>query len=113
MSLSITGKVLYINPAEVVKDKDGKPIQSKAGGEFSKREFAVEIEKNINGSLYYTYAKFETTGAKMTELDKFNAGDMVTVDFEIRGTRYTNKKTNREDVMSSLAAWRINYAPPP
>lgn len=96
MSLQVTGKIVVIEPTNVVSDK------------FKKREFVVSITENINGNEYTNYAKFQTVQNKCDLLDKFNEADTVTVSFNIKGNRW--EKDGKVQYITNLDAWRIEAA---
>lgn len=93
MSLEVTGKIVVIEPTNVVSDK------------FRKREFVLEIAEEINGNTYTNYAKMQTVQQRCDILDKFDEGDEVKVSFNIKGNRW--EKGDKVNYITSLDAWRI------
>lgn len=93
MSLQITGKLIVKYAAQQVNDK------------FKKREFVVELTDEVNGNIYSNYAKFQCVQNKCDILDRFNEGDTVTVDFNIKGNRW--EKDGKVQYISNMDAWRI------
>ena len=93
MSLQVTGKIVVIEPTNVVSDK------------FKKREFVLFIEENINGNIYTNYAKMQLVQQKCDMMDKFKEGDNVTVSFNIKGNKW--EKDGKVNYITNLDAWRI------
>ena len=50
--------------------------------------------------------KFELTQAKCDEIDNYKTGDDVTVHFNVRGRKWTNKE-GKDVYFVSLNAWRL------
>jgi len=70
---------------------------------FTKREFVGVDNSNTD---YPQPIKFEVVKDKCAELDKFNTGQDVDVEFNIRGNRWTNKD-GKEVIFNSLSVWKI------
>ena len=96
MNLEITGKLIEKYDTQVVSDR------------FKKREFVLELVEEVNGSPYTNYAKMQLVQNKCEILDRFNAGDMLRVNFNIKGNRY--EKDGRTSYFSNLDAWRLEKA---
>lgn len=96
MNLEITGKLIEKYDTNVVSDK------------FRKREFVLELGEEVNGSVYTSYAKMQLVQNKVEIIDRFNIGDNLKVNFNIRGTRY--EKEGKVSYFSNLDAWRIENA---
>ena len=87
--LQIEGKIIEIFEKQQVS------------ASFAKREFVVETEDQ-----YPQMVKFELVQNKCDDIDAHNKGDQVSVHFNVRGRKWTNKQG--EDVyFVSLNAWRI------
>lgn len=71
---------------------------------FKKREFVLYFSDNPD---YPQHVKFEVTQDYCDILDNFEEGDAITVDFEVRGREWTNKKTGDISYFNTLKAWRI------
>lgn len=67
---------------------------------FSKREFVLTVEDG----KYPQDIAFECVKDRITLLDSVNAGDAVTVSFDIRGREYNGRYFN------NLNAWKISSA---
>ena len=96
MSLEVTGKLLVKYDAQQVNDK------------FRKREFVLELSEEINGNVYTNFAKMQLVQAKCDILDRFNEGDTVRVNFNIKGNRW--EKDGKVNFITNLDAWRIENA---
>ena len=55
---------------------------------FQKREFVLEIAENSN---YPQYVAFELTGDRTGEIDAFQVGDTLEVEFSLRGREWTSR----------------------
>lgn len=69
---------------------------------FSKREFVVEMTDNPK---YPQFVQFELTGDRCAQLDGFNEGDDVAIEFSIRGRKWDGPKGTKYFV--SLDVWQI------
>ncbi len=96
MTLEITGKLIEKYDTQVVSDR------------FKKREFVLELVEEINGSPWTNYAKMQLVQNKCEILDRFEIGDMLRVNFNIKGNRY--EKEGRTSYFSNLDAWRLEKA---
>ncbi len=88
---SISGKLTVKKDTEQVTDK------------FRKREFVVTDES----SQYPQEILFQLVQDKVDLLDPFNEGEQIKVNFNLRGRRWTNPKTNETRFFNSLDAWRL------
>lgn len=93
MSYQITGKIVDISDTQQVNDK------------FKKREFVIETVEEINGNAYSNFAKFQAVQAKCDILDRFAPGQDVTVNFNIKGSRW--EKDGKVNYITNLDAWKI------
>ena len=96
MNLEITGKLIEKYETQTVSDR------------FKKREFVLELVEEVNGSPYTNYAKMQLVQNKCDILDRFNVGDTLRVNFNIKGNRY--EKEGRTSYFSNLDAWRLEKA---
>ncbi len=87
--LKISGKVIAIMEKQQVTDT------------FAKREFVIETDGE-----YPETVKFELTQAKCEDIDNHKMGDEITVHFNVRGRKWTNKE-NKDVYFVSLNAWRL------
>lgn len=73
---------------------------------FRKREFVVEYAEN---PLYPQFIKFELIQDNVALVDNFEPGQMIEVDFNLRGREWTNPQGQKK-YFNTLAAWRIQRA---
>lgn len=101
MANQITGKILYIYPTQ--------QITTKGGNAFLKRSLVLDITRF---DPYTGERGFENTpvldfsGDQCQELDKYRTGQVVTVSFNIQGTRYKNAD-GKEQIFTSVRPYRI------
>jgi hypothetical protein len=98
MSLEVTGKLLVKYDSQQVSEK------------FKKREFVIELAEEINGNVYTNFAKMQLVQNKCEIIDRFNAGEMVKVSFNIKGNSYVDKKDGTTKYITNLDAWRVENA---
>ncbi len=91
MSLSITGSILEISDIQQIKES------------FRKREFVVEYTDNPQ---YPEFIKFELIQDKCALLDAYKVGDKVSVHFNLKGRKWTDRE-GQIKYFNSLQAWRI------
>jgi hypothetical protein len=72
---------------------------------FKTREFVIEKSEDIGGRVITNYVKFQCVQDKTAMPDKFNMGDEVKVQFNIKGTKWV--KDGRENYITNLDAWRM------
>lgn len=96
MNLEVIGKLIEKYDTQNVSER------------FRKREFVLELGDEINGTIYTNYAKMQLVQNKCDILDRFNVGEMLKVNFNIKGTKY--EKDGRTNYFSNLDAWRIENA---
>lgn len=88
-------------------------IPSRNGNTFYKRELVLDASHYdpYTGQKYENYPKFEFTGNKLSELDKFNVGDMVTVSFFLSGR--AAEKNGQTSYFTSVVGYAIDAFQPP
>ena len=96
MSFEITGKLAVKYDTQQVKES------------FKKREFVMEIAEEINGNVYTNYAKMQLVQNKCELLDRYNEGDAIKVNFNIKGNRW--ERDGKVNYITNLDAWRIEPA---
>lgn len=94
----LTGKVLYIYPTQ--------QLVSKSGNEFQKRDFVVAMQSFDRDTGEPTIDTENTpvltlTGDRCSQLDSIAVGQIVTVDFYIRGRRYRDEN-NKERIITDI-----------
>lgn len=96
MSFEVTGKLIEKFDTQQVNDR------------FRKREFVMELAEEINGNVYTNFAKMQLVQTKCDILDRFNIGDTVKVNFNIKGNRW--ERDGRVNYITNLDVWRIEAA---
>lgn len=92
MSMSVQGKLH--------KKFETKQISAT----FRKREFVIEYATN---PMYPQYVSFQLIQDKVDLLEPFQEGQMITVDFDLRGREWTSPQGEIK-YFNSLDAWRVN-----
>ena len=101
MANQITGKILYIYPTQQITTKEGKP--------FFRRSLVLDMTRF---DPYTGERGFENTpmldfaGDQCQELDKYTVGQIVTVSFDVQGSRYTNAD-GKEQIYTRIRPYRI------
>ncbi len=72
---------------------------------FKTREFVIEKSEDIGGRVITNYVKFQCVQDKTALPDRFNMGDEVKVQFNIKGSKWV--KDGRENYITNLDAWRM------
>lgn len=87
---------------------DGKLIEKSNTQEvtssFKKREFVVEYAENPQ---YPEFLKFELIQSNCQQLDAFNIGEEMTISFNLKGRKWTDKGGSVK-YFNSLQAWRLD-----
>ncbi len=88
MPNQVTGKIERIAPTVQIQSKDGTKT-------YQKREITLNLIRfdPYTGEPYSfdNYPTFEFSGDKCAELDRNKPGQVVTVSFDLQGTKYTDK----------------------
>lgn len=71
---------------------------------FKKREFILKIDEEINGNVYSNYVPFQTVQAKTDLLDRYQVGEEVTVNFNLKGNLW------KDGAIGNLDCWKIQSA---
>lgn len=74
-------------------------------GNFKTREFVVETTEEGSGRSFTNFVKFQCVQEKTAMPDRFNIGDEVKVQFNIKGTKW--EKDGRTNYITNLDAWRM------
>ena len=91
--LVISGILFKVYATEVKSDK------------FSKREFVVKIDKDVNGTIYSEYAKFQVMNTKCDSLNDLVEGSEVEVKFNLSGKPWENEGVTK--FFTNLNAWSV------
>jgi hypothetical protein len=70
---------------------------------FRKQEFVVELEPN---SRYPQYVSFQLTGDRCGQIDGYQVGDEISVEFTLRGREWTSPQ-GEVKYFNSLEVWGI------
>jgi hypothetical protein len=93
MSYEITGKL--VARFDIVQRTES----------FKTREFVIEKSEDINGRIITNYVKFQCVQDRTAMPDRFNVGDDVKVQFNIKGSRW--EKDGKVNYITNLDAWRM------
>ena len=72
---------------------------------FKTREFVVEKTDDFNGRAITNYVKFQCVQDKTAMPDRFNIGDEVKVQFNLKGSKW--EKDGKVNYITILDAWRM------
>lgn len=89
--MEVKGKIIEINDTQQISDR------------FQKREFVIEYAENPQ---YPEFVKFECIQDKVAMLDDYAVGDEVTVFFNLKGRKWTDRQGEIK-YFNSLQAWRM------
>ena len=101
MANQITGKILYIYPTQQITTKDGKPFQRRSLVLDTTRFDPYTGERGFENTPMLDFA-----GDQCQELDKYTIGQIVTVSFDVQGSRYRNAD-GKEQIFTRLRPYRI------
>lgn len=97
MSLEVTGKLHEVFPTQQIKEN------------FSKREFVLELtDESPSGMVFTNYASFQLVNNSCSVIDQFQTGEMLKVNFNIRGNRW--ERDGNVKYITNLNAWRVERA---
>ena len=85
----------------------------KEGKQFPKREIWVEVPSIRSMSQKTDLFKIETIFEETAMLDDFPEGCWVDFIYTLRGRKFTNKKTGKEDVFNSIKLIDMKRGPNP
>ena len=72
---------------------------------FKVREFVIQVDREIGGTIYSDYLKFQLTQDGVVLIDAFQLNDTVKVSFNLRGRGWT--KDGVTSYFNSLDAWKL------
>ena len=84
MANQVIGRIFQIGNTEPIKSKDGSKT-------YYKRELILDATRfdGMTGERGFdNFPTFEFSGDKCSELDQFKVGEIVTVSFDLQGTKY-------------------------
>ena len=91
MGFKTSGKIYAMSEAQQVTER------------FRKREFVVELAENPR---YPQFVQFQLTGDRCENLDGFEVGDEVDVEFSLRGREWKSPKGELK-YFNSLDVWAL------
>lgn len=85
MPNTITGRILSITPTQYIQARDGK--------NYPKRELVIDNSRynSRTGDRYESTPLFEFFSDLCAQLDQFRVNDIVTIYFDVNGSKYTNR----------------------
>jgi hypothetical protein len=92
MGFQTSGKIHSISDTQQVTER------------FRKREFVLELADNPK---YPQYVQFQLTGDRCENLDGFNVGDEIQLEFSLRGREWKSPKGDIR-YFNSLDVWEIS-----
>lgn len=102
MAYQIIGQLYKIGQTENIPTRTGSTIQRRA---------IVIRQRRFNqatGEEYEpNFPELEFSGQRTAELDRYQAGQIVAVRFDVTGIRYNDKNTGEERYMTRLRAFSI------
>lgn len=102
MANQITGKILHIYPTQQLPSKDGVKTITKRGIVID----CTRFDQYTGERGFENTPMLEFIGDRCAELDKYQVGQIVTISFDIQGTRYRNKD-NVEQIFTRVQPYRI------
>ena len=102
MANQLTGKILYIYPPQQIPTKDGSKTIIKRGIVID----CTRFDPYTGERGFENTPMLEFIGDRCAELDKFQVGQVVTISFDVQGTRYRNKD-GVEQIFTRVQPYRI------
>lgn len=91
MNFNVKGKLHVKGDTQRVSEK------------FNKREFVIEMEDG----KYPQFITFQLTQDKCSLLDLWNVGELMDIDFNLRGRKW-DAPDGKVKYFNTLEAWRLN-----
>lgn len=103
MANTITGKIASIGQTQ--------SLTTKSGNAFQKRDIVINVRRfdpNTGEPMtdYENTPQLSFYGDKCRDLDRFQTGQMVTIYFDLRGSKYVNPE-GRESIITEARPYRI------
>lgn len=102
MANQLTGKIIYIYPTQQIPTKDGTKNIVKRGIVID----CTRFDPYTGERGFENTPMLEFIGDRCAELDKFQVGQVVTISFDVQGTRYRNKD-GVEQIFTRVQPYRI------
>lgn len=99
MANQINGKILII--------EDAVTIPTRNGNTFTKRQVVLDASHYdpMTGQKFENYPAFDFVGNRVSELDKFKVGDLVTISFALNGRPF--EKDGKTTYFTSVNGYKI------
>lgn len=100
------GRILSIGQTLTTPSKDGTKT-------YTSRSLVLDCTTTSStGQVFKSTPQFEFDGNLCPELDKYVAGQLVAITFELRGVEYIDKKTNAPKIFNRIRPYKIEpYQP--
>lgn len=92
-AIQLTGVIVQIDEEKQVNER------------FKKRDFALQVDEEYKGNTYSQFIPMQVSQTKCDWLDRYNVGDEVNVNFNLRGKRYEKDGVTR--YFSTNEVWKI------
>lgn len=102
MANQLTGKIIYIYPPQQIPTKDGSKTIVKRGIVID----CTRFDPYTGERQFENTPMLEFIGDRCAELDKYQVGQIVTISFDVQGTRYRNKD-GVEQIFTRVQPYRI------
>lgn len=102
MANTLTGKILYIYPTQQLPSKDGSKTYLKRGIVID----CTRFDPYTGERGFENTPMLEFIGDRCAELDKYQVGQIVTISFDVQGSRYRNKD-GVEQIFTRVQPYRI------
>lgn len=102
MANTKSGYIRRITPIQEIVGKSGKT--------FTKRTLvldAARYDQNTGEKMFDNYPSFEFSGEAMSQLDKYNEGDAVTVSYDINGREFEDPNTHEVKYFNTIRGYKI------
>jgi hypothetical protein len=102
MANTLTGKIIYIYPSQQIPSKDGTKTIIKRGLVID----CTRFDPYTGERGFENTPMLEFIGDRCAELDRYQIGQIVTISFDVQGTRYRNKD-GVEQIFTRVQPYRI------
>lgn len=102
MANQLTGKIIHIYPSQQIPSKDGSRIIVKRGIVID----CTRFDKYTGERGFENTPMLEFIGDRCADLDRYQTGQVVTISFDVQGTRYRNKD-GVEQIFTRVHPFRI------
>lgn len=94
MALTITGRIYQIGAAQTIPSKNG-------GQPFTKREIVLDTTRfdpyTGERDKFENFPMFEFSGDKCRDLDSYQAGQVVTISFDLQGSFFDGQDGTKKN----------------